>query len=102
LEAGVGLELRVIPLADYLRAGRNPEVWMEFCPSRPLDAVRRPRPSPCLEGDVIRWMPVSGEEDRKPLVFEGTYDPVESGDHLVAALDGEGSARAEIPLDIHY
>jgi hypothetical protein len=48
------------------------------------------------EGDVVGRVPVLGEDD----VLEALAEAIDEGDDLVATLDCECSAGAEIVLDV--
>ena len=52
------------------------------------------------ERDVVDWVPVPGEENRKSSAFECLDDSVEPWDYLVPILDRERSAGTEIALGV--
>jgi hypothetical protein len=77
------------------------EVGVESCAVAVLDAMWRPWSSLSLEGAVVRRVPIPSEKYRRANLPKPFNVLVQDRDHLIAILYGQGSAWAEIILNIH-
>src|SRR5205085_2080002 len=86
---------------DYQDARVVKKVRVELRAARVLHAVDGPRAAVVSEVFRLGGMPVAALVDRL-AAFEKLFDEsVERRDHLVAALDGERAAGAEVVLHVN-
>src|SRR5205085_4736330 len=77
------------------------EVFVEFSAESVLYAVDGPSAAVCREVFGLRGMPVAALEDGFAAFEEFAYKTIQRRDDLVAVLDGERTAGAEVVLHVN-
>jgi hypothetical protein len=97
LEARIALQVQVLAGIHNRIDTPTVERGVKLSARCPLDAMDRPRATLCLEGVVVRWVPIA----RGQHEVDRPSKAVDELDHLFAPGDREGATGTEVVLDVH-